>query len=356
MAVLKFDRKKLETNYAYLKDKLGSADISWAVVTKILCGNKMFLSEVLNLNPQQVCDSRVKNLKAIKQINPTIETVYIKPPPKRSIANIVMFADISFNTQLETIKLLSAEALRQEKIHKVLIMIELGDLREGVLGEQLMHFYEQVFNLAGVRVIGLGANLNCLNGVMPSQDKLIQLSLYKNLLEAKFGRDLSIVSGGSTVTLPLIDQHQLPAEINHFRIGEALFFGVNLFTGKTFEGMYADVFQLHCEIIELTEKPFAPVGELAMNPSGEQATIDQEDYKKTGLRCIIDVGLLDLNPKFMKPVDPDVEVLGASSDMIVLELTKGPKDYRVGAFISFTIDYMGVLGLMNSKYIEKEVI
>ena len=213
MAVLKFDRKKLKENFDHLQVMLDSAQISWAVVTKILCGNKALLSEVLALQPDQICDSRVKNLKAIKQLNPQIETIYIKPPPKRSIASIVKYADISFNTQLETIKLLSDEAIKQNKNHKILIMIELGDLREGVLGEQLSSFYEQVFDLQGVQVIGLGANLNCLNGVMPSQDKLIQLALYKNLLEARFGRKLPVVSGGSTVTLPLIEQHQLPAEI-----------------------------------------------------------------------------------------------------------------------------------------------
>ncbi|SMF10579.1 alanine racemase [Pseudobacteriovorax antillogorgiicola] len=356
MALLQMNRAKLRKNYEVLESKFDKAGISWGVVSKLLCGDKLFLKEVLSLKPKQVCDSRVKNLRAIKQLDPEIETVYIKPPAKKSIRNIVQFADISFNTELRTIRMLSEEAQLQCKTHKVVIMIELGDLREGILGEDLIEFYQEVFRLKGIRVIGIGANLNCLNGVMPSQDKLIQLALYKNLIDAKFGQQLQLVSGGSTVTLPLLSKHKFPKSINHFRIGEALYFGINLFTGKTFKGMHGDVFQLRAEIIELTEKPFAPVGVLGANPSGETPEIEPGDFQKTGLRCIIDVGLLDIDPKFMTPCDKGVEILGASSDMIVIELTDDAKPYRVGETINFNLSYMGVLGLMASKYIEKEVI
>lgn len=356
MAVLKFHREKFQENYEILKKQLCQEDVTWGVVTKVLCGHEGLLKEVLRLGPKQILDSRVKNLKAIKKIAPHIETVYIKPPAKKSIKNIVRFADISLNTELKTIKLLSDEATRQGKIHRVIIMIELGDLREGVLGENLIQFYSEVFRLGGIKVIGLGANLNCLNGVMPSQDKLIQLVLYKNLLEAKFNQEIELVSGGSSVTLPLLSKYKLPKGVNHFRIGETLFFGKNIFTNDTFEGMHDDVFQLHCEVIELTEKPFTPVGEMGLNPSGELKDFSDENTYKVGLRCIVDVGLLELDPRFMRPVDKGINIIGASSDMLILEITPEAEEYQVGSIVRFTIDYMGVLGLMNSKYIEKEVL
>ena len=62
----------------------------------------------------------------IKQINPNVETIYIKPPAKRAVKSIVQYADISMNTEIETIKLLSEEAQKQNKVHKIIIMIELG--------------------------------------------------------------------------------------------------------------------------------------------------------------------------------------------------------------------------------------
>src|SRR5699024_927963 len=149
------------------------------------------------------CDARLGNLKTIKSIKPEAETIYIKPPAKKSISDVVKYADVSFNTELLTIKWLSEEARRQNKVHRILIMIELGDLREGIMGESLVDFYRQVFELPNIEVAGLGANLNCLSGVMPSKDKLIQLSLYQQLIEAKFGKEIKAVSGGSSVMVPL---------------------------------------------------------------------------------------------------------------------------------------------------------
>src|SRR5690606_29538677 len=130
----------------------------------LLCGNELFLKEVLELNPQQVCDSRVSNLKEIKKIAPNIETIYIKPTPKRSVASVVKYADISMNTDIETIKLLSHEAQKQNKIHKIIIMIELGELREGVMREDVISFYDHVFQLKNIEVVGIGTNLSCLYG------------------------------------------------------------------------------------------------------------------------------------------------------------------------------------------------
>lgn len=362
MAVLKLYRNKLKHNYDHLDKVFQKHHIDWGVVTKLLCGEEVFLKEVLALGVREIHDSRVTNLKAIKHVAPDVQTVYIKPTPKKSIPDVVQYADVSFETELDTIRMLSEEAVRQEKIHKIIIMIEMGDLREGVMGDDLVSFYEKVFDLPGISVIGLGANFNCLHGVMPTRDKLIQLSLYKQIIDAKFNKEIPWVSGGTSVTIPLLFNHQLPQGINHFRIGEALFFGLNLFTGQTFEGMYDDVFELEAEIIELTEKPMVPSGLLAENPSGESFEIDESLYGKTSHRAILDVGLLDVNPKFLIPQDgqagqeEELKVIGASSDMLVVELGDNKSGYKLGDTLSFNLRYMGALSLLNSRYVNKEVI
>ncbi|NDK54379.1 alanine racemase [Pontibacter fetidus] len=355
MAVLKLHRSKLQHNYQHLNQVFKAHGIDWGIVTKLLCGEEKFLEEVLALGVREIHDSRVTNLKAIKKIAPDVQTVYIKPAPKGSIPDIIEYADVSFQTELEIIRLLSEEAVRRKKLHKIIIMIEMGDLREGVLGEELVDFYAQVFELPGIKVIGLGANFNCLHGVMPTQDKLIQLSLYKQIIEAKFNKNIPWVSGGTSVTIPLLFTHQLPKGINHFRIGEALFFGLNLFTAETFEGMHDDVFELQAEIIELTEKPMVPVGILAENPSGDNYEIDESLYGKTSHRAILDIGLLDVNPKFLLPKD-ELSVIGASSDMLVIELGENKNNYKVGDVLQFSLRYMGALSILNSRYITKEIV
>ncbi|PTX20330.1 putative amino acid racemase [Pontibacter mucosus] len=356
MAVLKLYREKLKHNYNHLDNVFREHGIDWGVVTKLLCGQEIFLKEILALGVKEVHDSRVTNLKVIKSMAPEVQTVYIKPAPKQSIPDIIRYADVSFQTELDIIRLLSEEAEKQQKLHKIIIMIEMGDLREGVLGDELVDFYARVFELPNISVIGLGANFNCLHGVMPTQDKLIQLSLYKQIIEAKFDRQIPWVSGGTSVTIPLLFNHLMPKGINHFRIGEALFFGLNLFTNETFENMHNDVFELYTEIIELTEKPMVPNGVLAENPSGEAFEVDESLYGKTSHRAILDVGLLDINPRFLIPKDADVSVIGASSDMLIVELGDNTQNYKVGDVLRFNLRYMGALSVLNSRYIVKEVV
>jgi ornithine racemase len=356
MAVLTLDREKLRVNFTFLKALFDQRGISWGVVSKLLCGNKLFLQELLSLGIREVHDSRISNLAMVKRLKKDVQTVYIKPVASKNIGKMVEFADVSLNSELETIRLISKEAALQDKMHKIIIMVETGDLREGVMGDHLVDFYEQVFELPHIEVIGLGTNLNCLNGVMPSTDKLIQLSLYKQIIELKFGKNIPWVSAGTSVTIPLMIHHQLPQGINHFRIGETLYFGVDLFDEKVIEGMHGDVFQLQAEIIELQEKPMVPHGILASNPQGEVAEIDESLYGKTSFRAILDVGLLDIDPKYLIPDDPEIVILGASSDMLIVNLGVNEKGYKVGDSLSFNLKYMGALSLLNSNYIEKSVV
>ncbi len=356
MAYIELYKDRLTHNYLFLDKLFKENKIEWAVVTKLLCGNTDFLQELLALGPKEVCDSRISNLKTVKELKPEVETVYIKPPAKGSIPELVKYADASFNTEYRTIKWISDEAKKQDMLHKVIIMIELGDLREGIMGEGLMDFYESIFKLPNIQVTGIGANLNCLNGVMPSEDKLIQLSLYKQLIETKYNRKIPWVTGGTSVVIPMIFRHQIPKSINHFRIGETLFFGNDLVHGNTIEGMKEDIFKLHAEIIEITEKPKVPIGYMDSNPSGETQEINEEDYGKTSYRLILDIGLLDVSEKFLIPEDPNIELTGASSDMLIADLGESTGKYKVGGLVSFRLKYMGALSLFNSDYIEKRVV
>jgi len=355
MAYLTLDRDVISHNFRQLKELFDSRNISWSVVTKLLCGHKEYLELLLDLGIEECCDSRISNLRLIKEINPKVQTIYIKPPAKLSIPDIVRYADVSFNTEFVTLKWLSDEAVKQNRQHKALIMIELGDLREGIMGDYLIDFYEKVFDLPNIQVVGIGSNLNCLYGVMPSSDKLIQLSLYKRLIEATFNHFIPWVSGGTSVVIPLILSHELPTGINHFRIGETLFYGNNITTGEILPGFKTNSFKLYAEIIEITKKPMVPTGELELNPSGEQYILNEENRGKESFRAIIDLGKLDALPEFLHPLDHQISISGASSDMIVMELGENEGNYKVGDLIEFSVDYMGVLGLMNSDYIGKKI-
>ena len=355
MAFLNLHREKLKQNFDYLKILFEENEISWGVVSKLFCGNRAYLKELIDLGVTEIHDSRISNLAKVKEINPEIQTVYIKPASKRNIEKMVKYADVSLNSELTTIRWISEEAVKQDRKHKIIIMVETGDLREGVMGDHLIDFYSKIFELPNIQIVGLGTNLNCLNGVMPSADKLIQLSLYKQIIELKFNIEIPWVSAGTSVTIPLMLHQQLPKGVNHFRIGETLYFGVDLFEEKIIDGMNGDVFELYAEIIEMQEKPLLPSGALAANPQGEVIEIDETLYGKSSFRAILDIGLLDVDPKYLIPEDGEFEILGASSDMIILNLGLNPKAYKVGDLVKFSLKYMGALGIMNSSYVDKKV-
>lgn len=357
MAYVTLNKNNLKINFDFLNNLFKSNNIDWAIVSKLLCGTKEYLELLCSLEIDEICDSRISNLAAIKNINPNIRTVYIKPPAKDNIEELVRYADVSFNTEYKTIKWISEEAVKQDKQHKVIIMVELGDLREGVLGDDLIEFYKKVFELPNIKISGIGSNLNCLHGVLPSADKLIQLTLYKKLIEATFNENIQWVTGGTSVVLPLLFKSQIPPEMNHFRIGESLYFGKDLISGEVIEGMNDDIFKLHTQVIEITEKPKVPIGAMDANPSGVKYEVDSDDYGKTAYRALIDIGVLDISDKdFIIPTDDDIEVVGASSDMLVIDLGQNDRGIKVGDDIEFKLKYMGALRAFNSEYIEKRII
>ena len=140
MAYINLYRDKLKHNFEFLQTLFQQHDLQWGIVSKMLCGNPLYLKELISLGITEIHDSRISNLKAIKKLKPSIQTVYIKPAAKRSIPQIIQYADVSLNTEYFTMKMLSDEAVKQNKQHKVIIMVETGDLREGVMGDHLVDF------------------------------------------------------------------------------------------------------------------------------------------------------------------------------------------------------------------------
>lgn len=356
MPYITLNRKHLKFNFEYLNNLFGSHNMQWTVVSKLLCGNTLFLHEVEKLGVEQICDSRIINIKAIKEIAPELETVYIKPPALSTICDVVEYADISCNTQFDILQKLSHEAVLRGKTHKVIIMVELGELREGVLREQLLNLCEKTLYLPGIQLVGIGANFTCLSGVLPDRDKLNQLALYKELIESKYDISLPYVSGCSSVTIPLLFAGMIPEGVNHFRVGETLFFGTDVYHNKPLPEMKHDIFRLHAEIIEVEEKPVIPEGIMSSNLEGNTPEFNHEDKGRTSQRAILDFGLLDVDYTHIFPVDESIVCIGAASDMLVVDLGDNAASYNVGDRIVFNLDYMGACRLINSPYIVKLVV
>lgn len=362
MAELIIYTEKIQNNIKFLSDYFEEHQIQWSLITKVFSGDKEFLKNVLTEEVidkiGSIGDSRLTSLKNLKAVNPKMRTIYIKPPAKIYADEIIKYADISLNTSFSTIKVLNEAAKKAGKIHQIIIMVELGELREGVKRTELMSFYEKVFQLSNIEVIGLGSNLGCMYGIEPSYDKLLQLSLYQELISAKFNQSLKFVSGGTSITLPLIEQKTIPKDINHFRVGEAAFFGISPLDNKPFKGLSTDTFKFKANIIELEEKKIVPEGVISDANIGHSADFNEQDISETSTKAILDFGMLDVEKEDLEAIDPELKFVGITSDMMVVDIGNnktddGKQKYHVGEHIFFKLNYMAVARLLNSKFIDK---
>ncbi len=328
---------------------------SWTLVTKVLCGHSDTLKALQQLGVQSMGDSRMTNLRAIERIIPDFEAWYLRLPHLSVLKDVISLTDVSLNSEIEVIEGLNAEAKIQDKVHRVIIMIELGDLREGVLPGALLKFYDHVFQLSNIEVIGIGANLACLSGSVPSIDQLTQLILYRELLELKFKRKLPMISAGSSVVLPLLLQRQVPKAMNHFRIGEAVFLGTDLVNGGTLEGLRDDAILLEAEIAEIKEKSMIPMGETTARTPFETVNNAEVSPGQRGYRALVTVGQLDTEVSGLTPIDSNYQIAGASSDLIVVNIGEERNGLQIGDTIKFKLKYGALLRLMSGKYLDKIV-
>lgn len=347
----------LKHNLNAVSRQMSHHGASWTVVTKVLCGHADTIRVLQKLGIRSIGDSRLDNLRDIERLVPDFETWYLRIPDVSSIPEVVRFSDVSLNSEIAIIKLLNDEAKKLNRIHRIIMMVELGDLREGILPGSLIRFYEEVFQLSNIEVLGIGANLGCLAGVIPTVDQFMQLVLYRELLELKFKHKLPLVSAGSTVVLPLVADRQLPKAINHFRIGEAVFLGTDLIRGGTLPGLSSEVMLLEAEIAEIKEKGLVPMGETgAATAPFETDTDDESIPGQRGYRALISIGHLDTDIGGLVPLNDKYRIAGASSDITVINIGDDPGGLKVGDTIKFRVNYSALLRLMNDKYIDKEVV
>jgi len=342
-------------NYRTVHDWVSRHNASLTVVTKALCGFTAAVEALVASGVSSVADSRITNLVALEHLCKGMEKWFLRAPASVEQAEVVRHAHVSLNTELGTVKELNRVAEKQGIVHKVILMIELGDLREGILPGSLVGTYRDVFNLEHIEVLGIGSNLGCLSGTVPNSDQTMQLVLYRELLELKFDRRIPLISAGASATLPFLLQGRVPRQLNHFRVGESILLGTDLMNGGTLPGLREDAFTLEAEVIEVKEKNLTPFGETSDDLHPFQNTVDSCSHTpgERGYRAVVTVGELDTEVSSLTPVNPEFQIAGASSDVTVLNLGSHGPSVRVGDTVRFRTGYAGLVRLMNNPYTEK---
>lgn len=343
-----WDETKLLDNARRLDVLCQQHDIRWIPVTKAVCANMDIIDTLYKHGYRSLADSRIQNLQTIKKAHPDVRTYLLRLPGLSEIERVIKWADYSLVSEWETIERLDHEAKRQGKSHGIVVMVELGDLREGILPDELLDLGRKILRLSSIEWVGIGTNLTCYGGVIPTTDILTELVLLQQRVKEKLGHTLQIVSGGNSSTLPLVLNGDIPDGVNQLRLGESLFLGRETAYGNLMAGMHDDVFVLEAEIIEVKEKSSYPRGAIGQNAFGETPRFVDKGIRK---RAIAGIGEQDVSSKDLVPVEEGISIIGASSDHLLLDVTDYEGDVPVGKTVSFKLGYRALLQAMTSKYV-----
>ncbi len=273
-------------------------------------------------------------------------------PSITEAADVVAWADLSLNSESSTLEALSRAAVAAHKEHEVILMVEMGDRREGAPVEAIPGLAERTMQLPGLKLVGLGVNFMCASGVLPTRAKLEQLARLADDVERRHGMKLRYVSGGNSSSLPLLLDGGIDPRINHLRVGASILLGENPWTGGRLDGLRRDAFLLEAELVELKTKPSLPEGEVGPDAFGNIPSIKDRGDR---LRGIVNLGRLDIDPGGLRPHRRGIETVTASSDHMILDLTKAAA-HKVGDSIDFELRYSSLVQAMLSPYVRKHVV
>lgn len=339
---------RIEKNVKTIVDLCDKRGIEVAGVTKGVCAHESVVKAFINGGVKYLADSRIKNLKSLEKYK--LPKIMLRLPMKSEAKDVVEFSDISLNSEYDTMKELSKIAIEENKIHNVILMIDLGDLREGYfLEKEFYDEFEKILDLKGVKIVGIGTNLTCYGGVIPDKIILEKLIEYKNNIETKYNLNMKIISGGNSSSINLVEK-DIPEGINNLRIGEALLLGRETAYGNQIDGTYSDGFILEAEIIEIKMKPSAPVGKTGIDAFG-----NIPEYIDRGIRrrIICGIGRQDIKTDSIISENKDLIIIGGSSDHLIIDSSDSKTNYKIGDILKFNLNYGGILSAMTSEYIEK---
>lgn len=221
---LKIYLKRIEENTRVVRQLCADHGIRVMGVTKACCGAPELAEAYLAGGLAMIGDSRVANLKKLENIE--AEKWLIRPPMLSEIEDLVRYADVSLQSEMETVRAINKECEKQGKRHKIILMMDLGDIREGYVDEEeLIAAAVETEKLSRVDLYGIGTNLTCFSFIQADEEKMERLAEMRKKVENAAGHTLEIVSGGNSAALDLMMRGGICEGVDNFRLGESLLFG-----------------------------------------------------------------------------------------------------------------------------------
>ncbi|MCP4386107.1 MAG: alanine/ornithine racemase family PLP-dependent enzyme [Hyphomicrobiales bacterium] len=347
---LDIDLDKIQHNARTLVERLAMHGIAVIGVTKATLGSPEIAGALLRAGVSGLGDSRIENLEAMRRAGIRAQMTLIRSPMASQAARVVATADVSFNTELDVIAKLASAAQEAGTAHSIVLMIELGDLREGVMPGDLEAIVRAILRFPNIVLRGIGTNLACRSGVSPDARNMGELSALAGSIEATFGLELDVVSGGNSANLQWALGSADTGRINDLRLGESILLGCEPLHRRPIDGLFTDAVALVGEVIESKIKPSRPWGEIAQTAFGEPSRAT--DHSRIA-QSILALGRQDVDPAGLC-APPGIEIRDASSDHMVIDT--GDCHTPVGAEIAFQLTYGALVRAMTSPFVTKALV
>lgn len=348
--MVELDLAKFRNNIDQAVGRCSKLGIGLAGVIKGFTGIPEGAKQFADAGCDYIASSRLEQIQGCIDYGIKASYMLIRVPMLSEIEEAVRITDISLNSEVEVLKALNKEALKQGKVHKVIIMIDLGDLREGFWDKkELLDAALMVENECdGLYLSGVGTNLGCYGSILATPEKMNELIADAEMIEKAIGRTLDIISGGATTSFPMVLNNTMPKRINNLRMGEGIILAKDLkdLFRLDMSFMYQDAFTLKAQIIELKDKPSYPVGQLSFDAFGNVGTYEDRGVRK---RALLGIGKVDIAfPDMIYPRDKGIEIMGASSDHLIIDVEDSKIEYQVGDIVEFDLCYATIVYVTNS--------
>lgn len=356
--VIEINTDAIANNSRVVCHALAKHGVKTAGVIKFSDGAKEICQAYLDGGCSQLASSRVVHLKDIKGWFPGVPTLLLRIPMICEADEVVEYADYSLNSEAEVIKALSDSCVKLNKDHKVVLMLDIGDRREGVVTfDDLTALAAYAESLPRITVAGVGTNYGCQSGVLPDDENLEMVAEGSRRVEKTVGHKLEIVSACSSSSFIRISQGKTyPAEISHARVGGYIANPYNMRINRCVDipEMREDTVCLKAMVVESKEKPGVAAGHIGKNWKGETLTFGESGPT---VRTIVAVGSQDIADAMnLVPMADGVKVIGGSSDHVVLDTTASSHKFVPGDIIEFRLRYGAMLCAFSTRHITKKYI
>ena len=347
------DGRRIAENAARVVERCEGAGIGVTAVTKGVCAREEIVRAMREGGSCELADSRVANLAILKGLNTGLPLLLLRIPMLSEIPAVVSLADTVLVSMPETVRALGEECRFRKTERGVIVMMDLGDLREGLWMDLDDSMVSALKECRRVRCRGLGVNFGCFGGSLPTAEKLRRLAAMGRELEKELGYPLDRCSGGSTSSLALLEKGLIPEGITNLRVGEGILLGTDVTNSRKIPWLHQGTMRLEAELVEVRRKPSVPLGPLGADAFGRRPSFPDRGER---LRAIAAVGRQDVPMEGLVPEAEGVEILGGSSDHMLLDVEDMRPEPHTGDVMRFSPDYGAMLALATSPYVRFEVV